>query len=165
MIESTLRYQAFSCFSGQFKGHVCGQENREGDGLGTRIGPRHFLAMQRVWLQDYTQCIGLTSLLHIPYSQTESWKVWEWGQWIQVQYSHLLCVFVHLPGDPKHHVENVEVLLWYTSWDTWNQMCIYTTLTAFFCPTFGLKAWGFRSKQVYRRKVMLNLNSYMYSVH
>ena len=43
MIESTLQfddvemYQAFSCFSGRFKGHVCGQENRAGDGLGTRL--------------------------------------------------------------------------------------------------------------------------------
>ena len=26
-----------ACFSGQFKGHVCGQENRAGDGQGTRL--------------------------------------------------------------------------------------------------------------------------------
>ena len=43
MIESTLRfdgmklYQAFSCFSGQLKGHVCGQENGVGDSLGMRL--------------------------------------------------------------------------------------------------------------------------------
>ena len=30
-------YQAFSRFSGRFKGHVCGQENGAGDGLGTRL--------------------------------------------------------------------------------------------------------------------------------
>jgi len=30
-------YQAFSRFSGRFKSHVCGQENRAGDGLGTRL--------------------------------------------------------------------------------------------------------------------------------
>jgi len=30
-------YQAFSRFSGRFKGHVCGQENEAGDGLGTRL--------------------------------------------------------------------------------------------------------------------------------
>jgi len=30
-------YQAFSHFSGQFKGHVCSQENGAGDGLGTRL--------------------------------------------------------------------------------------------------------------------------------
>ena len=28
---------AFSRFSGQFKGHICGQENRAGDGLGMRL--------------------------------------------------------------------------------------------------------------------------------
>ena len=28
---------AFSHFYGWFKGHVCGQENRAGDGLGTRL--------------------------------------------------------------------------------------------------------------------------------
>jgi len=44
MIESTLRfddvgdiYQAFSHFSGQFRGHICCQENGAGDGLGTRL--------------------------------------------------------------------------------------------------------------------------------
>jgi len=30
-------YQAFSRFSGRFKGHVCSQENGAGDGLGTRL--------------------------------------------------------------------------------------------------------------------------------
>jgi len=30
-------YQAFSRFSGRFKGHVCGQENGAGDSLGTRL--------------------------------------------------------------------------------------------------------------------------------
>jgi len=30
-------YQAFSRLSGRFKGHVCGQENGAGDGLGTRL--------------------------------------------------------------------------------------------------------------------------------
>jgi len=30
-------YQAFSRFSGQFKGHVCSQENGVGEGLGTRL--------------------------------------------------------------------------------------------------------------------------------
>ena len=30
-------YQAFCRFSGWFKGHVCGQENRAADGLGTRL--------------------------------------------------------------------------------------------------------------------------------
>jgi len=30
-------YQAFSRFSGRFKGHVYGQENGAGDGLGTRL--------------------------------------------------------------------------------------------------------------------------------
>ena len=47
MVESTLRFddveddQAFSCFSGRFKGHVCGQENGAGDDLGTRLGQNH----------------------------------------------------------------------------------------------------------------------------
>jgi len=41
MIESTLQFddvevvQAFSHFSGQFKGHVCSQEKGVGDGLAT----------------------------------------------------------------------------------------------------------------------------------
>jgi len=29
--------QAFSCFSGWFKGDICGQENGAGDSLGTRL--------------------------------------------------------------------------------------------------------------------------------
>jgi len=43
MIDSTLRYDdvedipGLLCFFGQFKGHVCGQENGVGDGLGTRL--------------------------------------------------------------------------------------------------------------------------------
>jgi len=43
MIEPTLRFDdvevipAFSHFSGRFKGHICGQENKVGDGLGTRL--------------------------------------------------------------------------------------------------------------------------------
>ena len=43
MVESTLPFDnvevipAFSCFSGWFRGHVCGQENGAGDGLGMRL--------------------------------------------------------------------------------------------------------------------------------
>ena len=43
MIESTLWFDDVEVipgllpFSGQFKGHVCGQENGAGDGLGTRL--------------------------------------------------------------------------------------------------------------------------------
>jgi len=40
MVESTLRFddvKMYQAFSGRFKGHVCGQENGAGDGLGTRL--------------------------------------------------------------------------------------------------------------------------------
>ena len=45
MIESTLRFDDVEVIPGllpllgRFKGHVCGQENGAGDGLGTRLGP------------------------------------------------------------------------------------------------------------------------------
>jgi len=44
MIKSTLRFVDVEDIPGllplprRFKGHVCGQENRVGDGLGTRLG-------------------------------------------------------------------------------------------------------------------------------
>ena len=47
MIKSTLwlmtqeLYQAFS----RFKGHICGQENEAGDGLGTRLGLGYMYAV------------------------------------------------------------------------------------------------------------------------
>ena len=52
MIESTLRLDdvgdispAVSRFSGRFKGHLCGQENGVGDGLGTRLLYGYFKAL------------------------------------------------------------------------------------------------------------------------
>jgi len=65
MIKSSLQFddvgvvQAFSRFSGRFKGHLCSQESRAGDGLGTR------LTLQTVM---YYNCQYLHNLVHPNYN-------------------------------------------------------------------------------------------------
>ena len=52
MIESTIHLggvgQTFFRFSGWFKGHVCGQENGVGDGLGMRLETEYIWATHAV---------------------------------------------------------------------------------------------------------------------
>ena len=60
-------YQAFSRFSGRFKGHVCGQENGAGDGLGTRLSEPHIdeFAVEFVYIYYYYLYVVRRAVSHL----------------------------------------------------------------------------------------------------
>ena len=70
-------YQAFSCFSGWFKGHACSQENRAGDSLGMRLTltPSTYRPGQKT---TYGFIVAWAELQDTGQKSLPHWKQWIW---------------------------------------------------------------------------------------